>query len=175
MPVYMALKTCPRCGAPVEPGQNSCPNCRAVLKKKSALTPYLVIAGLIVVVIIVVAFVLMSPAPGPGTTIAPVITVQPTSAGTNAGASLPSQPTCFIDITPSKVSSSLIRLQVTSTTCSPGELTGLNVSINGAQAGPLGTNPGASRTFTGSSGTNSVVVTANFANGAESVVLNTAL
>ena len=69
----MALKTCPRCGASVEPGQNSCPNCRAVLKKKSALTPYLIIIVLIVVVVIVVAVVLMSPVAGPG----PVTPVAP--------------------------------------------------------------------------------------------------
>jgi|SRR5208283_359969 len=169
MPVYMALKTCPRCGAPVEPGQNSCPNCRAVLKKKSALTPYLVIAGLIIVVIIVVAVVLMSPAAGPGsvTPVAPVLTAQPTSAEE----SLPSQPTCAIGITGSKVSSTSLRLQVMSTTCGAGEVTGLKVSINGAQQpGTLGTSPGASGTFAGTSGTNSVIVTAHFANGAEAVV-----
>lgn len=164
MPVYMASKTCPRCGAPVEPGQTSCPNCRAVLKKKSALTPYLVIAGLIVVVIIVVAVVLMSPAQGPGTTIAPVITVQPMSAGE----SLPAEPTCTIGITGSRVSTT-IRLQIMTTTCSPGDITTLRVSINGAEAGSLGTNPGTSATFP-SSGTGNVVVTAKFANGAESIV-----
>jgi predicted nucleic acid-binding Zn ribbon protein len=170
MPVYMASKTCPRCGAPVEPGLTTCPNCRAVLKKKNALTPYLVIAGLIVVIIIVVAVVMMSPAQGPGpvTTIAPVPAVQPASAGTNADASNLPQPTCTIGITGSRVSSSTIRLQVMTGTCSPGDITALRVSINGAAEGTLGTGPGASATFP-SSGTGNVVVTAKFANGAESV------
>ena len=168
----MALKTCPRCGASVEPGQNSCPNCRAVLKKKSALTPYLIIIVLIVVVVIVVAVVLMSPVAGPGpvTPVAPVLTVQPMSADE----SLPSQPTCTIGITGSKVPPSSIRLELMTTTCNAGEITGLKVLINGAQAGTLGTNPGAGGTFTGSSGTNNVVVTANFANGAEAVVYQNA-
>ena len=168
----MALKTCPRCGAPVEPGQNSCPNCRAVLKKKSALTPYLIIIVLIVVVVIVVAVVLMSPVAGPGpvTPVAPVLTAQQMSADESP----PSQPTCTIGITGSKVPPSSIRLELMTTTCSAGEITGLKVLINGAQAGTLGTNPGAGGIFAGSSSTNSVVVTAKYANGAEAVVYQNA-
>lgn len=162
----MALKTCPRCGVPVESGQTSCPNCRTILKKKSALTPYLVIAGLAVVVIIVVAVVMTSPVSGPGATIVPVITVPPTSSGD----SIPSQPTCTIGITGTRVPPSSIRLEFMTSTCSAGEVTGLKVSVNGAQAGTLGTSPGTSKTFAGTSGTNSVVVTAQYANGAEAVV-----
>ena len=104
------------------------------------------------------------------TPIGPVITVKPTSAGE----SLPAEPTCTIGITGSRVSTT-IRLQVMTTTCNPGEITGLKVSINGAQAGTLGTNPGASGTFAGTSGTNSVIVTANFANGAQAVVYQNTL
>jgi hypothetical protein len=136
--------------------------------------PYLVIAGLIVVVIIMVAVVLMSPAagPGPATPAAPALTVQPTSAEE----SLPPQPTCTIGITGSKVSSTTLRLQVMTTTCGAGELTGLKVSINGVQQiVTLGSNPGASGTFAGTSGSNSVIVTANFANGAQAVVYQNTL
>ena len=142
MPVYMALKTCPRCGASVEPGQNSCPNCRVVLKKKSALTllPYYYRAhcrcchrgrGSP-----------DEPGSGPGDADRPGHYRQADECG---GIS-PGQPTCTIGITGSRVSTT-IRLQVMTTTCNPGEITGLKVSINGAQAGTLGTNPGASGTF----------------------------
>ena len=49
---------------PVMPRETYCPNCRCNLKKKGALTPFIVIAGLIVVVILIVAVVMMSPTPG---------------------------------------------------------------------------------------------------------------
>ena len=162
----MALKTCPRCGAPVKPGQTSCPNCRTILKKKKSLMPYLAIAGLAIVVIVAVAVVLTSPASGPGTTIAPVITIPPTGAD----ASIPSQPTCTIGITGTKIPPASIRLVFMTSTCSAGEVTGLTVSVNGVQAGTLGTSPGAGGTFAGTSGTDSVVVTAHYTNGAEAVV-----
>ena len=55
-------------------------------------------------------------------------------------------------------------------TCIPGDVTGLRVSVNGAQRGMLDANPGASWTFAGTSGSNSVTVVAKFGNGAESVV-----
>ena len=55
-------------------------------------------------------------------------------------------------------------------TCSAGDVTGLRVSVNGAQKGMLDASPGASGTFAGTSGTNTVMVVARFANGAESVV-----
>ncbi len=61
-----------------------------------------------------------------------------------------------------------------SSTCFTGDVTELRVLINGEQAGTLGPGPGSDGTFTGSSGTNSVVVTAKFANGAESVVYQNA-
>jgi len=55
-------------------------------------------------------------------------------------------------------------------TCIPGDVTELRVSVNGQQKGMLGTSPGASGTFAGTSGSNSVTVVAKFGNGAESVV-----
>ena len=55
-------------------------------------------------------------------------------------------------------------------TCIAGDITGLTVSVNGAQKGTLDASPGASGTFAGTSGTNSVTVVAKYANGAESVV-----
>ncbi|GEM_PF-1269412 len=167
---HMAQRTCPRCGASIESSRTVCPNCRAVLKKKNPLTPYLVIAGLVVIVVVVVAVVMTSPVSGPGTAIAPVITVPPTSADE----SISSQPTCTIAITGAKVPPSSIRLEFMTSTCSAGEITGLKVSVNGAQAGTLGTSPGASGTFAATSGTNNVVVTAHYANGAEAVVFQNA-
>jgi len=163
----MAQKTCPSCGAPVDPNRSACPNCRKILAAKNPLTLYIVIGILIVVVVVIVAVLLMNPVQGPGpvTPIVSAITVQPTSVG----ASIQPQPTCFIDITPSRASSSIIQLHVISTSCSSGEITGLQVSINGANKGTLGTSPGASATFDAPA-SSSIVVTAKFANGAESVV-----
>jgi hypothetical protein len=62
-----------------------------------------------------------------------------------------------------------------SSTCSAGDITGLQVSINGAAKGTLGISPGASGTFAGTSGTNNVIVTAKYSNGAESVVYQNTL
>jgi predicted nucleic acid-binding Zn ribbon protein len=168
---HMAQRTCPHCGASIESSRTVCPNCRVVLKKKNPLTPYLAIAGLVVLVVVVVAFVMTSPVSGPGTAVAQAIAVQPTSAGE----SIPSQPTCTIAITGAKAPPSSIRLEFMTSTCSAGEVTGLKVSVNGAQAGTLGTSPGASKIFAGTSGTNSVVVTAHYANGADAVVYQTVL
>jgi hypothetical protein len=56
------------------------------------------------------------------------------------------------------------------TTCITGDITEIRVSVNGQQKGMLDASPGASRTFTGTSGTNTVSVVAKFGNGAESVV-----
>jgi hypothetical protein len=55
-------------------------------------------------------------------------------------------------------------------TCIPGDVTGLRVSVNGAQKGMLDARPGASGTFAGTSGSNSITVVAKFGNGAEEVV-----
>jgi hypothetical protein len=55
-------------------------------------------------------------------------------------------------------------------TCIPGDITELRVSVNGVQKGMLDASPGASGTFAGTAGSNSVTVVAKFGNGAESVV-----
>ena len=55
-------------------------------------------------------------------------------------------------------------------TCIPGDITELRVSVNGQQKGMLDVSPGASGTFAGTPGTNSVTVVVKFANGAEEVV-----
>jgi hypothetical protein len=59
-------------------------------------------------------------------------------------------------------------------TCFAGDITELRVMINGEQEGTLSTSPGSSGTFAGASGSNNVIVTAAFANGAESVVFQNA-
>jgi hypothetical protein len=56
-------------------------------------------------------------------------------------------------------------------TCSAGDVTELQVSVNGVKAGTLGTGAGASGTFAGSG---SVIVTAKFANGAEKIMYQNA-
>jgi predicted nucleic acid-binding Zn ribbon protein len=166
---HMAQKTCPHCGASIDAGRTVCPNCRTVLKKKNPLTPYLVIAGLAVIVVVIVAFVLTSPVPDPGTTIDTGASIPPTGVV----AAAPTQPTCTIAITGSKAASS-IRLQVMTSTCSAGDVTDLRVSVNGVQAGTLGTGAGASGTFPAPSGSNTVIVVAKFASGAEKVMYQNA-
>jgi hypothetical protein len=56
------------------------------------------------------------------------------------------------------------------TTCIPGDVTEIGVAVNGAQKGMPDASPGASGTFAGTSGTNSVTVVAKFVNGAEEVL-----
>jgi hypothetical protein len=56
-------------------------------------------------------------------------------------------------------------------TCSAGDVTELGVSVNGVQAGTLGTGAGASKTFAGSG---PVIVTAKFASGAEKIMYQNA-
>jgi len=168
----MVKKTCPSCGAPVESSRTVCPNCRAVMKEKPSLKPYLIIGGIIVVVLSVAVVLFMIPSTQPVTLTDPVITAPPTQAAVSA----PQAPSCMIAITGSKTPPSSVMLRVMTNQCSPGEISELRVSVNGAEKGTLGTGAGTSGTFTGSSGTNTVIVVAKYANGAESVVFqNSAL
>ena len=60
-------------------------------------------------------------------------------------------------------------------TCIPGDVTELRVSVNGAQKGLLDASPGSSGTFAGTSGSNSVMGVAKFANGVKSAVYQNAV
>jgi hypothetical protein len=135
------------------------------MSKRSRL-PLLIIIGIILLVIIVVALFLYSPSPQPVTI--PVTTG--ISATDFVAPTAPQPPSCTVAINGQKVPPSSIHLQVMANTCIPGDITELRVSVNGAQKGMLEASPGASGTFAGTSGTNSVTVVAKFANGAESVV-----
>jgi len=163
----MAQKTCPYCGAPVDPNRRACPNCRKDLPKKSPLTPYIVIGILVVVAVVIVAVLLTNPAQGPsaGSSLPAAVTLMPAGGGV----AIPTQPACTIAVSGSRASAASIRLQVMAGTCSSGDITSLQVSINGAGKGTLGTSPGASAAFDAPA-SSSIVVTAKFANGAESVV-----
>jgi predicted nucleic acid-binding Zn ribbon protein len=167
---HMAKKTCPHCGTSVESSRTVCPACRMVLPEKSARSLWLIIAGIIVVVILVAVVLLISPSQQTVTIPGPVITVPPTEAA----ASAPAGPTCTIAVTATKVPPSSIMVQVMSSTCSAGDVTELRVSLNGALKGTLGTSPGTGKTFAGTSGTNSVIVIARFADGAERPVYENA-
>jgi len=164
----MAQKTCPYCGAPVDPNRSACPNCRKVLAAKSPLTPYIVIGILVLVIAVIVAVLLINPVQGPATGASP-LPAAVTTVPAAGGIAVPTQPSCTIAVSGSRASAASIRLQVMTGTCSPGDISSLQVSINGAGKGTLGTSPGASATFTAPS-SSSVVVTAKFANGAESIV-----
>ena len=162
----MSRKTCPHCGATIDSSRTVCPNCRIAIQQKSSMTLYLIIGGIVVVIILVIAVLLLLPASQPVTMPAAKITVPPTIADE----SVPAQPPCTIAITGSKIPPATIQLQVMTTTCYAGDVTDISVLINGVQKGPLGSSPGSSGTFTGTTGPNNVVVTAKYSNGAESVV-----
>jgi|WetSurMetagenome_2_1015567.scaffolds.fasta_scaffold48858_2 hypothetical protein len=135
------------------------------MSKRSRL-PWLIISGIILLVILVTALFLSSPSPQPVTIPSPAIIsstdfIAPTAA---------QPPSCTVAINGQKVPPSSVHLQVMANTCIPGDVTELRVSVNGAQKGMLDTSPGASGTYAGTSGTNSVTVVAKFGNGAESVV-----
>jgi hypothetical protein len=167
----MSKKTCPHCGARIDSSLTVCPNCRITIKEKSLLIPYLIVGGIIVVVIVVAAVLLRLPAPQPVTVPGPAITV-PQAAAEEPALQAPS---CSVAINGQKISPDTIQLQVMASTCYAGDITALRVSVNDViQEGTLGTSPGSTGTFTGTSGSNNVIVVAQYANGAESVVYQNA-
>jgi hypothetical protein len=135
------------------------------MSKRSRL-PWLIIGGIILLVILVAALFLSSPSPQPVTIPSPAII----SSTDFVAPTAPQPPSCTIAINGQKVPPSSIHLQVMANTCIPGDITELRVSVNGAQKGMLDARPGASGTFAGTSGSNTVTVVAKFGNGAESVV-----
>jgi hypothetical protein len=162
----MVQKTCPFCGTSVGSSRTTCPACRRVFHEKNSMVTYLYIALLTVIAIVVIAVVLLNSPAQPGMIQNTPVALPPTIAA----ASAPSAPPCTIAITGSRTPPTSIHLQVMTTTCSAGDISSLRVLVNGAQKGSLGTNPGASGTFTGTSGTNNVVVVVAFTSGAENVV-----
>ena len=135
------------------------------MSKRSRLL-WLIIGGIILVVILVAALFLFRPLPQP-------IEIPSTaiiSSTDFVAPTAPQPPSCTVAINGQKVPPSSIHLQVMANTCIPGDVTELRVSVNGAQKGMLDARPGASGTFAGTSGSNSVTVVAKFGNGAEEVV-----
>jgi len=135
------------------------------MSKRSRLL-WLIIGGIILLVILVAALFLSSPSPQPVTIPSPAII----SSTDFVAPTAPQPPSCTIAINGQKVPPSSIHLQVMANTCIPGDITGLRFSVNGQQKGILDASPGASGTFGGTSGSNTVTVVAKFGNGAESVV-----
>ena len=167
----MARKTCPHCGTSIDSSRTVCPNCRIAINGKSSMIPYLIVSGIIVVVIVVAAVLLLLPAPQPAIPDTN-ITVPPTAAEEP----VLQAPSCTVAITGQKIPPATIQLQVMTSTCFAGDITELRVSVNGEQKGTLGSGPGSSETFTGTTASDNVIVVATFANGAEGVVYqNTAL
>jgi hypothetical protein len=135
------------------------------MAKRSRL-PWIIIGGIIILVIIVAAVFLFNPSLQPlkipaSASISATDFVAPTA---------PQPPSCTIAINGQKVPPSSIQLSIMANTCIAGDITELAVSVNGVQKGILDARPGASGTFAGTSGTNSVTVVAKFANGADKVV-----
>jgi hypothetical protein len=126
----------------------------------------LIIIGIILLAILIAALFLFNPSPQPITIPCPAII----SSTDFVAPTAPQPPSCTVAINGQKVPPSSIRLQVMANTCIAGDVTELRVSVNGAQKGMLDARPGASGTFAGTSGSNSVTVVAKFGNGAESVV-----
>ena len=130
----------------------TCPHCSALVDSSRTVCPNC-------------RAVIPQPAPQP----ALQLTVPPTPPAAEAAS-----PTCTIAITGRKTPPATILLPVMTSTCYAGDITGLRVMINGEQKETLSTSPGSGETFTGSPGSNNVIVTATFANGAESVVFQNA-
>ena len=135
------------------------------MSRRSRL-PWLITGGIILLVILVAALFLSSPSPQPVTIPSPAII----SSTDFVAPTAPRPPSCTVAINGQKVPPSSIHLQVMANTCIPGDVTELRVSVNGAQKGMLDASPGASGSFAGTSGSNSVMVVAKFGNGAEEVV-----
>ena len=135
------------------------------MSKRSRL-PWLIIGGIILLVIIVAALFLSRPSPQPVTLPSPAII----SSTDFVAPTAPQPPSCTVAINGQKIPPSSIHLQVMANTCIPEDVTGLMVSVYGAQKGMLNASPGASGTFADTSGSNTVMVVAKFGNGAESVV-----
>jgi len=114
------------------------------MSKRSRL-PWLIIGGIILLVILVAALFLSSPSPQPITIPAPAVI----SSTDFVAPTAPQSPSCTVAINGQKVPPSSIHLQVMATTCIPGDITELRVSVNGAQKGMLYASPGSSGTFTG--------------------------
>jgi hypothetical protein len=117
------------------------------MTKRSRL-PWLIIGGIILLVILVAALFLSSPSPQPVTIPSPAII----SSTDFVAPTAPQPPSCTVAINGQKVPPSSIHLQVMANTCIPGDVTGLRVSVNGAQKGMPGASPGASGAFAGTSG-----------------------
>ena len=135
------------------------------MSRRSCL-PWLIILGIILLVILFAALFLFNTSPQP--------VIIPATTGISAtdfvAPTAPQPPSCTVAINGQKVPPSSIHLQVIANTCLPGDVTELRVSVNGAQKGMLDASPGASGTFTGTSGSNTVTDVAKYGNGAESVV-----
>ena len=135
------------------------------MSRRSRL-PWLITGGIILLVILVAALFLSRPSPQPVTLPSPAII----SSTDFVAPTAPQPPSCTVAINGQKIPPSSIHLQVMANTCIPEDVTGLMVSVYGAQIGMLNASPGASGTFADTSGSNTVMVVAKFGNGAESVV-----
>ncbi len=166
----MSRETCPHCGAKIDSGVTVCPNCRIAIIRKSRAIPYFIIGCIILVAVVVAVVFLLLPAPQPVPEPSP--NPAPQRAVIPAAAEVP-VPTlsCTIAITGSKIPPDTIQLQVMSSSCFAGDVTGLCVLINGEVVGTLA--PDGSGTLTGTP-VNNVIVVAAFSNGAESVVYQNA-
>jgi len=100
------------------------------MTKRSRL-PWLIIGGIILLVILVAALFLNSPSPQPVPISSPAII----SSTDFVAPTAPQPPSCTVAINGQKVPPSSIHLQVMANTCIPGDITGLMVSVNGAQKG----------------------------------------
>ena len=114
------------------------------MSKRSRL-PWLIIGGIIIVVILIAGLFLSSPSPQPITIPAPAI-ISPTDF---VAPTAPQPPSCTVAINGQKIPPSSIHLQVMATTCIPGDVTGLRVSVNGAQKEMPDARPGTGGTYAG--------------------------
>jgi len=123
------------------------PDKKGCYMSKRSLLPWLIIGSIILLVILVAALFLSGPSPPPVTIPSPAII----SSTDFVAPTAPQPPSCTDTINGQKVPPSSIHLQVMANTCITEDVTGLRVSVNGAQKGMPGASPGASGTFAGTS------------------------
>ena len=138
--IRMSRETCPHCGASIDYGVRVCPNCRIAIIRKSRVIPYLIIGCVIFVAIVLALVLLFLPAPQhapePVPQPVPKPALQPAVIPAAAEVPVPTL-SCTIAITGKKNPPATIQLQVITSTCFPGDITELRVSVNGKQEGTL--------------------------------------
>jgi hypothetical protein len=164
---------CPSCNKPL-PGwaRDSCPSCGSPIRKpKSSLTPFIAVAGILIMIIVIVALLVFMPPPaGQTQNVQAFNDPQKPPQGTGPGGAFKAMPN--IPISMQKQGTDKI---VVTNIGGPdtNAVSDFVVTLNGAVVpGKLGVTPGQSLIVATPTHPNTVIVTANFKDGTSFVVSN---